>query len=1062
MKKKLKKVLALALTGLLTGITSLNINLKSAKASMNSAMEKISVSAVSSYSHRAIVYGSDRFVTVGASGKSMYSYDGSSWRNGSGLSSNTFYDVTYADSKYVAVGESGKSYYSSDGSSWTAMSGLYSCIYYRVVYGNDRFVTVGQKGYSYYSTDGKTWNSMSGLPSTAFVSATYTGDKFVTVSATGLIYYSEDGQTWKQLEGITNSCPMTPDDIIYFNNRYIVSGSYGISSISENGGDWSSTTKTQSNNRFTKLYYSNNMLFAVGNYGKVSYSKDGDSWYNLYGASKSNCMGIAYGQDKLIVISGNNEFYSITLDKIKTTDLSSPDSVNWETVTAVSSSTEWNTIAYGDSKYLMSTGTSIYSSVDGVNDWAKISECSASPVDMIYANGKFVACTGNGVAWSDDGTSWSSKTFSKYGYNRIRYVNNLFIALSSTGSSIAYSSDGVNWTETSVGVTAYDVCYDGEKYIICGSSTKIVYSTDLSSFNSVTMTSTGAVYTNIAYGNGIYTIANGNGYVYVSNDINTWNYLSYTKIALQNIYYDNDRGFVGCSVNPSVFLFGKDMQSCDFYSASSYDCNGSTITNDGKIVMCGNNGKVYISNKVQKANAAPVITVTGNPENWTNKDVTLLVMASDDKGEVTVTNPNGTTKIGSDLSYDYTIDKNGEYEFSVVDSDNVTNSVTVNVTKIDKTTPKYEITQEKRNSTTSPKSIESKVKGVPLGDSPIVSYSYTKVNNEITTKAKSSRLMTSTNSVNKLSSDGTGDSDEFDLSMSLGDEYEISFTNAAGTTGTYNLNAENEYVESLVNEDNSVNERVADASNSSIGSITNDDVESITDLDLSNTNITEVPEVVEFTDNLENLDVSDNEGLTEIPESITTLTNLKTIDVSNTGVTEVPNAVESSNIKILGLGDEPETGNKVHDEKSGEGPLTAKTNFGVIFDQQNSISLTLSSDIIDFAEVTGLVEKETTTPESMSIKVESSKIFNLDMKSDSDFIGQNDSNNVIPISKLGITFNDEFKDNLIKGSRLSLAVNQPATEGAPNNSTIKFKLGKTLGYAKDDYKATVSIIAEQQ
>jgi alpha-tubulin suppressor-like RCC1 family protein len=91
---------------------------------------------------------------------------------------------------------------------------------------------------------------------------------------------------------------------------------------------------------------------------------------------------------------------------------------------------------------------------------------------------------------------------------------------------------------------------------------------------------------------------------------------------------------------------------------------------------------------VPQDSSAPVINITGNPENWTKDDVTLTVNASDEDGGsgfdkiVLPDNSEITTETGT-----FKVIQNGTYTFKAYDKVGNVTTQTVTVSKIDKTAP---------------------------------------------------------------------------------------------------------------------------------------------------------------------------------------------------------------------------------------------------------------------------------------------------------------------------------------------------------------------------------------
>ena len=93
--------------------------------------------------------------TVGASGKMVYSTDGTTWTavTNPHFETSQIRSICYGNGKFVAVGDDGKVAYSSDGIDWTAVtvSAFGDRNIYGVCYGNGKFVAVGAGGKIAYS-----------------------------------------------------------------------------------------------------------------------------------------------------------------------------------------------------------------------------------------------------------------------------------------------------------------------------------------------------------------------------------------------------------------------------------------------------------------------------------------------------------------------------------------------------------------------------------------------------------------------------------------------------------------------------------------------------------------------------------------------------------------------------------------------------------------------------------------------------------------------------------------------------------------------------------------------
>lgn len=114
----------------------------------------------------------------------------------------------------------------------------------------------------------------------------------------------------------------------------------------------------------------------------------------------------------------------------------------------------------------------------------------------------------------------------------------------------------------------------------------------------------------------------------------------------------------------------------NYHEASVKEKDAVTVTAEGSISV------------TLKDSVKPVITVSGNPEEWTNADVTLIIDSQDADIEA-------YKRVGLLTSWQtdntFVITENGLYSFKAKDSsDNESDTVLVNVTKIDKEGPEIE------------------------------------------------------------------------------------------------------------------------------------------------------------------------------------------------------------------------------------------------------------------------------------------------------------------------------------------------------------------------------------
>lgn len=103
---------------------------------------------------------------------------------------------------------------------------------------------------------------------------------------------------------------------------------------------------------------------------------------------------------------------------------------------------------------------------------------------IAYGNGRYLAVGSNGqTAYSGSGTSWSlienSANTTKVTLNSIRHLNDRFIAV---GGGYAFeTTGGASWTRKSLsyGMSANDITFFKDNYIVVGRNTPIIYSSNL-------------------------------------------------------------------------------------------------------------------------------------------------------------------------------------------------------------------------------------------------------------------------------------------------------------------------------------------------------------------------------------------------------------------------------------------------------------------------------------------------------------------------------------------------------------------------------------------------------
>ena len=139
----------------------------------------------------------------------------------------------------------------------------------------------------------------------------------------------------------------------------------------------------------------------------------------------------------------------------------------WTTGTISSTSRRWQSVCYGNDKFVaVASDTNYFAySTDGIN-WTEgtISSTSRDWHSVCYGNGKFVAVAYDTYfAYSTDGITWTEGTISNTSrrWCSVCYGNGKFVTVADEGY-FAYSTDGITWTEGKTNISSIYtrcICY---------------------------------------------------------------------------------------------------------------------------------------------------------------------------------------------------------------------------------------------------------------------------------------------------------------------------------------------------------------------------------------------------------------------------------------------------------------------------------------------------------------------------------------------------------------------------------------------------------------------------
>jgi len=301
-----------------------------------------------------------------------------------------------------------------------------------------------------------------------------------------------------------------------------------------------SSGNTLSSQWTTTSGFTPSRLFVTVAGGALYTSADAITWNCVKTGSSTQCQGGSNYYLKSIT-SGEGIFVAVGYSSPNASDvgtiITSPDGSTW--TTRVSNVSNLGGVTYGNGQFIAVGGDGyILTSDDGITWNPQNSGTTLCIKDVAYGNNLFVAVTntasssecsygggfsGAKILTSSGGTTWNQTSGNYPGFSRVRYVNNLFIAVSSNDMSsrkIVTSSDGENWTTrvTGSGDINTDVAYGNGIYVLTAWSAAIATSSDSINWTSGNISG----YTSITFASNKFVAVGTNGKLAISNDGVNW------------------------------------------------------------------------------------------------------------------------------------------------------------------------------------------------------------------------------------------------------------------------------------------------------------------------------------------------------------------------------------------------------------------------------------------------------------------------------------------------------------------------------------------------------------
>ncbi|WP_193726676.1 S-layer homology domain-containing protein [Paenibacillus guangzhouensis] len=421
----------------------------------------------------SVAFGNGRFVAVGRNRSISTSDDGVKWtvvpRD---VSAPTFKTVVFANGKFAGIdGTTTKVYISTDGSDWSAQE--VGIVPAKIKVANDRFF-IWQSSYVpgsnppvydvklYASQNGVAWSDTkikhtgsSPIPGMQDITdITYNGSKYIVSALTATFYSSSDLQNWS-----TN----TLTDIVL--NQY------------------DSMWPNMNNVIYLKDRFFTYTGATMDGKPKLFTSTDGGSW-----STNSSWNNAPFSGGAAL----NNKYILLGTGKLYVSNDAAPLDFNQWTTIDLTPAVSFDSIAYGNTKYVASSSSGIFVSSDLVK-WSNVS----ANLKSITAdtNGNYVAVANNGsygsIYQSTDASSWKEVTPSQVpGLNAVTYGGNGYVGVTNTVSGgnakALVSSDSTTWASKDTGIKArlMGVAYGAGLYATVTYTGDIYTSTDGSSWTS--------------------------------------------------------------------------------------------------------------------------------------------------------------------------------------------------------------------------------------------------------------------------------------------------------------------------------------------------------------------------------------------------------------------------------------------------------------------------------------------------------------------------------------------------------------------------------------------------
>ncbi|MEO6284229.1 MAG: hypothetical protein ABIN80_21540, partial [Dyadobacter sp.] len=446
------------------------------------------------------------------------------------------------------------------------------------------------------------WAGLTLSPEQQLNDVAFGGGIYVSVGENSIIRTSKDGATWKTaISGLPVG--VTLYSVVFANNLFVAVGSKG-SIVTSPDGIWWTEKKLFTAQILKGIAYGYGTFVIVGSEGALLTSPDGLNWTKRPNGL-DNLNDVAYVNYGFIAVGSNG--------LIKT---SSGPGVDWSVrgsgtlneLRAVKGGLNGSSVIVGDKGTILHSKNSTY--------WTSIPNqdktLSLSGIECNPSNGRFVAvCSNKTVALvSPDGLSWGDApkpTGSAWYFNRIRYLQNSFLAVGGKGTLRSSYNNGYSWSSTTTNfrtIQLNGLAYGNGTYVAVGNAALDNGDTGLGNTNLAIASRDGVNYSvgetvklvggaksihDVAFGNDLFVAVGADALIQTSTDGKDWTYRQVEfGQQLNGVTFGNGR-FVAVGLHGRILWSydGKDWHKSTNTALYSFD---KVAYANGLFVVVGNYG----------------------------------------------------------------------------------------------------------------------------------------------------------------------------------------------------------------------------------------------------------------------------------------------------------------------------------------------------------------------------------------------------------------------------------------------------------------------------------------